>query len=219
MNKMLVLNAHPDVESNTSVTLNVLESFLQRYRELVPDGEVEQLHLYRDEVPLLDHVALTARSKSAAGELITPEEQAVTDRTNELLRQFKGAKNIVIAMPMHNFNIPSKLKDYMDAILIPRETYTFTHSGSVGLLKDGRSVLVIQGSGSIYTNNDWYTEVEYSHQYLRSMFTFMGFDSYEIIRAQGNAVLPKENVLEQAKQEALQAAERYAHRMSGSVTR
>jgi FMN-dependent NADH-azoreductase len=51
------------------------------------------------------------------------------------------------------------------------------------------------------------------------MFTFMGFDSYEIIRAQGNAVLPKENVLEQAKQEALQAAERFAHRMSGSVTR
>jgi len=122
-------------------------------------------------------------------------------------------------MPMHNFNIPSKLKDYMDAILIPRETYTFTHSGSVGLLKDGRTVLVIQGSGSIYTNNDWYTEVEYSHRYLRSMFTFMGFDSYEIVRAQGNAVLPKENVLEQAKQEALQAAERFAHRMSGSVTR
>ncbi|MBB3128207.1 FMN-dependent NADH-azoreductase [Paenibacillus rhizosphaerae] len=96
---------------------------------------------------------------------------------------------------------------------------TYTHSGSVGLLKDGRNVLVIQGSGSKYTNNNWYTEVEYSHQYLRSMFTFMGFDSYEIIRAQGNAVLPKETVLEQARQEAVQAAERFVRRIPDRMTR
>ena len=84
---------------------------------------------------------------------------------------------------MHNFNVPSKLKDYIDNILIARETFQYTEKGSEGLLTDGRSLLVIQASDAIYTNNDWYTEVEYSHKYLKSMFNFMGL---WIIRSSGH---------------------------------
>lgn len=99
-----------------------------------------------------------------------------------------------------------KLKDYIDNIIIPRETYKYIENGSVGLLKDGRSLLVIQGSGSIYTNNDWYTEVEYSHKYLKSMFNFLGIEDYQIIRAQGTVIRNREVVLEEAYKDADQAA-------------
>jgi FMN-dependent NADH-azoreductase len=102
---------------------------------------------------------------------------------SEILRQFKSAKKYVIALPLHNFNVPSKLKDYMDNILIAKETFAYTDKGSVGLMNDGRDVLVIQASDGIYTNQDWYTEVEYSHKFLKAMFNFMGVD-YRIIRAQ-----------------------------------
>lgn len=44
-----------------------------------------------------------------------------------------------------------------DNILIAKETFAYTENGSVGLLTDGRSVLVIQSSDG---NNDWYTEME-----------------------------------------------------------
>ena len=81
---------------------------------------------------------------------------------SEILQQFKSANTYIIVLPLHNFNIPSKLKDYMDNIMIARETFKYTENGSVGHLKDGRKMLVIQASGSIYTNNDWYTEVDYS---------------------------------------------------------
>jgi len=126
--------------------------------------------------------------------------------TSELLAQFKAASKYVIALPLHNFNIPSMLKDYMDNILIPRETYKYTEKGSVGLLKDGRSMLVIQASGSVCTNNDWYTEVEYSHKYLKSMFNFLGIEDYHIIRAQGTALLNEADILEKAFKEADEAA-------------
>ena len=125
---------------------------------------------------------------------------------NEVLQQFKSANKYVIAYPLHNFNIPSKLKDYMDNILIARETFKYTETGSVGLLKDGRSMIVIQGSGSIYTNNDWYTEVEYSHKYLKSMFNFLGIEDYEILRVQGTSVLSEDEVLRKAYLEAEEAA-------------
>ncbi|UNJ81432.1 FMN-dependent NADH-azoreductase (plasmid) [Metabacillus dongyingensis] len=62
-------------------------------------------------------------------------------------------------------------------------------------------MLVIQASGSNYTNDDWYTEIEYSHKYLKSMFNFLGIEDYQIIRAQGTALLEPNKVLQKAYNE------------------
>ncbi|MBP3963023.1 FMN-dependent NADH-azoreductase [Paenibacillus lignilyticus] len=206
MNKLLIINAHPKVESASSVSTNVLQHFVKTYKEMNPSDSIEQINLYSEEVPAVDQTVLSAWDKLAKGEPINAEEQKVTSRMAEILQQFKSANKYVIAMPLHNFNISSKLKDYMDNILIPRETFKYTENGSVGLLKDGRSLLVIQGSGAVYTNNDWYTEVEFSHKYLKSMFQFLGVEDYQIIRAQGTAVLNRDEILEKAYKEAEGAA-------------
>jgi len=205
LEKLLVINAHPKVESDSSVSLLVLRHFLETYRKLNPEGPVEQIDLYRDQVPSIDRVFLSAQEKIKKNERLTEEEQLLTSRMSEILRQFKSAKKYVIAMPLHNFNVPSKLKDYIDNILIAKETFAYTDKGSVGLLNDGRNVLVIQSSDGIYTNQDWYTEVEYSHKFLKAMFNFMGID-YQIIRAQGNYFLNRDEVLTKAFQEAEAAA-------------
>ncbi|MCM3629462.1 NAD(P)H-dependent oxidoreductase [Paenibacillus glycanilyticus] len=207
MSKLLIINAHPEVNSTSSFSLNVLDYFMKMYKEQHPNDEViEQINLYEDDVPAVDKTVLSAWGKQRNGEALTNEEQEVTDRMNKVLQQFKSANKYVIASPLHNFNVPSKLKDYMDNILIARETFKYTENGSVGLLKDGRSMLVIQGSGAIYTNNDWYTEVEYSNKYLKSMFNFIGIEDYEIIRVQGTAVLDKDAILQKAYKEAEEAA-------------
>jgi FMN-dependent NADH-azoreductase len=159
---------------------------------------------------MVDRTFLAAREKLVKGNPLSMKEQQIVNRTSEILKQFKEAMRYVIVMPLHNFNIPSKLKDYIDNIIIPRETYKFTENGSVGLLKDGRSVLVIQGSGSIYTNDDWYTEVEYSHKYLKAMFNFLGIEDYRIVRAQGTAIVNREKVLQEAFREAEEAAKHLA---------
>lgn len=210
MENMLIINAHPKVEGATSVSLRVLQHFLEAYSKWNPAGAIEQIDLYRDPIPAIDHMVLETWSKQGKGEPLNEEEQQITDRMSEILQQFKAARKYVIVMPMHNFNVPSKLKDYIDNILIARETFQYTEKGSEGLLTDGRSLLVIQASDAIYTNNDWYTEVEYSHKYLKSMFNFMGIMDYQIIRAQGNAILDRDQVLAQAFQEAEEAAKRLA---------
>ena len=76
------------------------------------------------------------------------------------------------------------------------------------LLKDGRRMLIIQASGAIYTNDDWYTEVDYSQKYLKSMFNFIGIEDYQVIRAQGTALLEPNEVLQKAYKEAEEAASR-----------
>ncbi|MDQ0060529.1 FMN-dependent NADH-azoreductase [Paenibacillus harenae] len=205
MEKLLVINAHPKVDADSSVSLMVLRHFLETYKKLNPDGPIEQIDLYREHVPCIDRDFLSAREKIKGGGHLTEEEQRLTSRMSEILKQFKSAKKYVIAMPLHNFNVPSKLKDYMDNILISKETFAYTDKGSVGLLNDGRNVLVIQASDGIYTNQDWYAEVEFSHKFLKSMFNFMGVD-YQIIRAQGNYFLKRDEVLAKAFQEVDTAA-------------
>jgi FMN-dependent NADH-azoreductase len=211
MNKTLIINAHPKVDDTSSISLQVFNHFLKAYKELISDSEaIEQINLYSDVVPMVDQTVLSAWEKQRKEEELTFEEQKVTERMSEILQQFKSANTYVIVLPLHNFNIPSKLKDYMDNIMIARETFKYTENGSVGLLKDGRRMLVIQASGGIYTNDDWYTEVEYSHKYLKSMFNFLGIEDYQIIRAQGTALLEPNEVLEKAYKEVEEAASRIA---------
>lgn len=206
---LLVINAHPMVDAESPVSLQVLRHFLETYREMNPEGPIEQIDLYRETIPCIDRTFLSLYDKRRSGEPLTEEEQALDSRMTEILQQFKRAKKYVIAMPLHNFSIPSKLKDYIDNILIAKETFAYTDKGSVGLLTDGRNVLVIQASDGIYTNQDWYTEVEYSHKYLKAMFNFMGVD-YQIIRAQGSYSRGKDEVLAQAFREAESAAASFA---------
>ncbi|WP_435168460.1 FMN-dependent NADH-azoreductase [Paenibacillus glycanilyticus] len=214
MEKLLVINAHATVDSAASVSLQVGHHFIENYRKLNPNAPIEQIDLYSEEIPELDSTVLGAWGKLASGEELTDEEKRVTGRMNEILQQFKSAKKYVIIMPLHNFNIPSRLKDYMDNVMIARETFKYTENGGVGLLTDGRSLLVIQGSGGIYTNNDWYTDNEFSHKYLKSMFNFLGIEDYRIIRAQGTNVLDKTEVLDKAKKEAEEAAARLASKVT-----
>lgn len=213
MNKTLIINAHPKVDDTSSVSIKVFNHFLVSYKELIPNNEtIEQINLYDDVVPMIDKTVLSAWEKQGNGQKLTDEEQKVTERMSEILQQFKSANTYVIVLPLHNFNIPSKLKDYMDNIMIARETFKYTETGSVGLLKDGRRMLVIQASGGIYTNDDWYTEVEYSHKYLKAMFNFLGIEDYQIVRAQGTAVLDPNEVLQNAYKEVEEAASRLANK-------
>lgn len=199
MERLLVINAHPRVRSEKSLSLQVLEHFVSKYAAQNPASLIEQIDLYREVVPAIDASLLNGWEKLESGEPLTEDEEKVMGRMAEILQQFKGASKYVIAMPLHNFNIPSKLKDYMDNIIIPKETFRYTESGSEGLLTDGRSVVVIQGSDGIYTENNWYGEVEYSHKYLKSMFEFLGITDYEIIRAQGRAMLDVKDILDTSR--------------------
>ncbi|MFD6508923.1 FMN-dependent NADH-azoreductase [Bacillus sp. NPDC060175] len=211
MTKTLIINAHPKIDDTSSVSIQVFNHFLESYKEVISNSEVvEQINLYSDVVPMIDQTVLSAWDKQRNEIELTNEEKKVTERMGEILQQFKSANTYIIVLPLHNFNIPSKLKDYMDNIMIARETFKYTETGSVGLLNDGRRMLVIQASGSIYTDDDWYTEVDYSHKYLKSMFNFLGIEDFQIIRAQGTALLDQNEVLQKAYKEVEEAASRLA---------
>jgi FMN-dependent NADH-azoreductase len=210
MGNLLIIDANPKKDVKTSFSKRVSIQFLKEYREFNGEDRVETIELYHDDIPVVDDVVLTARGKLASGESLTQHESTVVNRMDQILQQFKKATKYVIVLPLFNFNIPSKLKDYLDNVVIARETFKFTENGVVGLLNDGRKVLVIQGSGGVYTNNDWYTDAEYSHKYLQFIFSFFGVTDYTIVRAQGTSYLDKDKVISNAFEEVRKAAAHFA---------
>ena len=219
MEKTLIINAHPKIDDVASFSISAMNEFIKNYKDLIPtDHILEQINLYQDDIPIIDSTVLSAWDKKSKEEkegkeaFFTEEEKRIMGRMDQIVKQFKSAGTYIVVMPLHNFNIPSKLKDYMDNILIARETFAYTKNGSVGLLKkDGRRALLIQGSGGVYTNNDWYTEVEFSYKYLQSMFQFIGVEDFEIVRAQGTyRSISVAERLEEAYKKVNEAAHRLA---------
>ncbi len=205
MSKLLVINANPKTSVEQSFSLQVAEAFLSTYRAQNPSDTIETINVYRDNVPVIDDVVLGAWGKFATGDALNEQEQGVVGRMGEILQQFKSADKFLIILPLFNWNIPSKLKDYVDNVVIARETFRYTESGTIEGLMTGRKVAVIQGSGGVYSEGPT-AAAEFSHQYLKFVTSTIGITDYTIIRAEGTGFLDKTAVLDKAKSEAEKVA-------------
>ncbi|ANM73809.1 putative acyl carrier protein phosphodiesterase (putative) [Lactiplantibacillus plantarum] len=213
MTKTLIVNAHPDFRNAAHYSVQLEQAFLQLFQTRFPNDTVDVINLYDTVIPQATVPELLGIwEKQVQHVNLSIEEQRLFAINQQLLQQFKAHHRIVIAMPLHNFNVPARLKDYIDNILVARETFRYTENGSVGLMTDNYRVMLLQASGSIYTRNDRYTPMEFSRLYLDKMFTeIMGFDRFEIVRAQGlqtNGVAVSQ-ALKQAKMDLKAAFERF----------
>ena len=175
----LIINAHPDPHNKTAYCTNRLVDCLT---EKLPDATV--LNLYNEDIP-----ELTAETLPLYGSVydekssLSKREQQILARRAELIEQFKAADRLIIAMPMHNFTVTSRLKDYLDNIIMGGQTFQFSENGPQGLM-GGHKALLVQSSGSVYSTGPlapW----EQSYPFLQTAFGMLGFDSTDIVRAEG----------------------------------
>ncbi|SPR92363.1 FMN-dependent NADH-azoreductase [Bacillus altitudinis] len=195
-----IINAHPDFTHRESYSNKLQALFLEEFKERFPHDEPTILHLYGTDIPRIEKEQLLGIwEKQASEQTLTPAEEKIAASSAALLAQFKAHHRIVIVSPVHNFNVTSRMKDYIDNIFIARETFKYTEDGSVGLMTDDYRVLLLQASGSIFTNDNRYTPLEFSHHYLKEIFqNLMGFQQFHIVRAQGTAILEEETILTSA---------------------
>ena len=64
------------------------------------------------------------------------EQVALAKHSDDLIESLKQADEIVLAVPMYNFGIPSSLKAYFDRIARAGITFKYTETGPVGLLEN-----------------------------------------------------------------------------------
>lgn len=193
----LIINAHPDFNQLNHYSLKLQKAFEEKFSKVFPDDQLTIVNLYESDIPNISQDGLLAAWSG--------KDQCILEQSASLLTQFKLSHRIVITTPLHNFNIPSKLKDYIDNLMIARETFRYLDIAdsygkvSEGLMTDDYRMLVLVAQGSIYTKDNIYSEIDYIPMYLQTIFEeMMGFDYFDIIRAEGTAMLDEKSIMASA---------------------
>ncbi len=103
-----------------------------------------------------------------------------------VLDELKAAEVVVLAAPMCNFGVPSKLKAWLDHVLKAGETFQYTSAGPQGLLT-GKRAVVLASSGGVYSSGP-YQAADFVVPYLTTALSFMGITDVEVVRIEGVAL-------------------------------
>lgn len=180
MSTVLVINAHP-LSSSESKTEKVLEVFLNAYKQKHSDDELIMVNLFEKGVPEVDAELLHAWNVLNSGgdfNKLSASQQKKVAAFNDSTAQFLSADKVIIANPLWNLNIPTRLKAWFDTISVAGKTFHYTASGPEPLTS-GKKALHIQSAGGTYNNQD------FASQYVKAMLNFVGVADVAKISIEG----------------------------------
>lgn len=179
--KILQIMCHPDYDGKQRIS-NILAKIGED--KLIEEGfkDIENINLYDTSVhiPVMDKFMFNYEE-----EKLTEKEQHDKLRQKELLAQWKSAEAVFIYMPLHNFNVVSKFKDYIDNIVIVNETFKCEEESLIGLDNSNKQITFVITSGGEFDKHIQYTNLDFAVQYVRGIFSVLGIDKAKVLRVEG----------------------------------
>ncbi|EGF85659.1 hypothetical protein HMPREF0433_00140 [Gemella sanguinis M325] len=198
--KILQILAHPDYDNKNRIS-NLLaklgeEELRKKY------NNITTLNLYDPKcyIPVMDKHMFNYDDKE-----LTKQEEADKIRQEELLNIWKNSDYVFIYMPLHNFNVVSKFKDFIDNIVIVNETFKCEIETMVGLDNTNKQVTFVITSGGEFDSHIQYVNLDFAVQYVRGVFSVIGINKVKIIRSQGLDLVhnDKQAIVENTKEELI----------------
>jgi FMN-dependent NADH-azoreductase len=186
MANILAIKGHP-LTSETSFSLKGLNHFIDSYQANNPNDEMTIVDVFFDNIPEIDAEVASGFNALAAGtdfSALTPNQQSKISCFGELTDQFLAADKVIIANPLWNLQVPTRLKAWIDTINVAGKTFKYTAEGPVGLA-GGKKVLHIQANGGVYKGQD------YASQYIHGILNFIGIDDITSVYIEGHAYAPE----------------------------
>jgi FMN-dependent NADH-azoreductase len=179
MSKLLYIQASP--RSKRSHCIAVADAFVEQYKQKHPDDEVLTLNVFEAPIPNFDGLAVQAKYTIMHGQSHSKEELQAWKEVERVIEQFKSADKYVLAVPMWNFSIPYRLKQYIDNLVQPG--YTFSYSADEGYkgLVTGKPLLVVYARGGVYSAGSQAEAFDLQKKYTELIFGFIGFQNIQSI--------------------------------------
>ncbi len=181
MSKVLYIKASP--RNGRSHSMAVADAFLTAYRKTHPDDQVQTIDLFARKMPAFDGLTVQAKYTILHGQQHSPEELSVWRDVEQLITEFKAADKYVLAVPMWNFGIPYRLKQYFDNLVQPGYTFSYTpETGYTGLVTK-KPVFVAMASGGDYRKGTGAEALDFTTPYLKTVLGFIGFTDIHMATA------------------------------------
>ena len=212
MAKLLHILASPRVESYST---RVAKAFLDSYRKARPEDRIEVLDLFQADIPPFYAPQAKAKYAVSAGQTPRDEAEAAWQPVIRTINHFKGFDKYVLSSPMWNFNIPYRLKQYIDVIVQPSLTVSFTPGKGYTGLVTGKPLMLILARGGVYPTGNPCETFDFQETYLRTIFGFIGFTDIRTVTIQGTMQGPEQ--VEAAARKAVAEAESAAEEFAGEM--
>ena len=168
--------------------MELTDAFIDSFKEAHPDAQIQELRLYEVAIPEIDLDLLTGWSSLGAGEhfahLSNAQQNKIT-MFNTYTQQFLDADVIMIANPLWNLSIPTRLKAWIDTVVVSGRTFRYNDKGEAEGMAQGKRVVHVQTSGGHFNAQDP------ACTYIKGVFTFLGCDVDQIV-AEGMDHAPDE---------------------------
>lgn len=206
MSTLLHIQASPRERSHSRA---VAKAFLEAYQERNPQDRVKTMDLFTVELPPFDGLVIQAKYNILHGQDHSPEELQAWKRVESFIEDFKSADKYLWSLPMWNFGIPYRLKHYLDILVQPGYTFSYSpEKGYQGLVSSKPAVLICARGGA-YGPETQASAMDFQRSYMELILGFIGFKDIRAILVeptlQGGA-----QAAEKARQEAIALARKMA---------
>ena len=148
MSRVLYIQASPRVERSYSIA--VADSFVEAYKKNNPEDEIVKLNVFDDSLSAFDGPVVQAKYKILQGRPHSSGELETWKKVEQVIEQFTSADKYLLAVPMWNFSIPYRLKQYIDLLIQPGYTFAFSQDKGYEGLVTGKPMLAIYSRGGQY---------------------------------------------------------------------
>ena len=172
---------HTSLQGTESLSSSLASDYVAQWQANHQDGRVISRDLATNPVPHLTAERFAAFT-TAADER-NAEQLAIAAFSDELINELQEADEILIALPMHNFGIPSTLKAYIDHVARAGITFRYTPDGAIGLLTDKRAIVFATRGGKYFG-----TSLDTQTDYMKTFLAFLGIEDTQFVYAEGTAM-------------------------------
>ena len=172
MSKLLYIEASP--RKSRSKSIEVAQSFLSELQKVAPAVEVDKLDLWTAELPAFDGDTVEAKYAIFHGQPHTPDQAKAWQRVEAVIARFKSADWYLFSLPMWNFGVPYVLKHWIDVIVQPGLTFSFSpEEGYKGLVTNKKAV-VVYARGGDYSSGTGMEGYDLQSKTLGGVLGFVG---------------------------------------------
>ena len=172
MGKLLYIQASPRAERSKSIA--VADAFIDTYRQMHRGDLIESLNVFQADLLAFDGLVVQAKYTILQGKKHTQEELSAWKAVEKVIKQFTSADKYVFAVPMWNFGIPYRLKQYIDILVQPGYTFSFSPEKGYQGLVVGKPVFMAYARGGEYSDPA-YAALNHQSTYLETVLGFIGF--------------------------------------------
>jgi len=198
MARLLYVEASPRKERSASI--EVAKAFVEEYRKAHPGDEVDVMDLWATPLPEFDGEVIEAKYAILHGQAHTPGQKDAWKAVEALIARFKGSDKYLFSLPMWNFGIPYKLKHFIDVIVQPTYTFSFSPKDGYKGLVTGKKAAVVYARGGAYPAGSAGEAFDLQKKYMELFLGFIGFTDITPIVVE--PTLGKPESVERTKAEA-----------------